>query len=353
MIQRIVLGWIAFMACVTTSNAQYYNSAFGLNGTALKTALHNIIKNHSVGTYSDLWNYFNTTDNKVNGVVYDIYSDLPGSTPPYIFILGSNKCGTYNQEGDCYNREHTWPSTFFGGNTPMYTDIQHIFPTDGWVNNKRGNLPYGKVKSGGVSWTSDNGSKTGTSLTYPGYVDDVFEPIDSFKGDLARVYFYMSTRYEGEDGGWTNWEMANGAELTPAAVTLLLTWHHLDPVSQKEINRNNAVYAIQNNRNPFIDYPIFADCIWGSSSCTSVGTDDVSLSTRVNVFPNPASDRIQLEVPNDLQLTSYHLYSLLGTLVQTAPLHSTMIELPSSWHGNYVLMLESNKGIIRKIVSIQ
>ena len=352
MIQRIVLGWIAFMACVTTSNAQYYNSAFGLNGTALKTSLHNIIKNHSSYNYDDLWSYFQQTDDK-SGIVWDMYTDKPGGIPNYTFQFVSNQCGNYNSEGDCFNREHSWPKDYFGGDDsyPMFSDLNHIFPTDGWINNKHGSFPIGEVNVS--SYVSTNGTKLGTGNTYSGYTNKIFEPIDSFKGDFARAYFYMSTRYEGEDGGWTNWEMANGAELTPAAVTLLLTWHHLDPVSQKEINRNNAVYAIQNNRNPFIDYPIFADCIWGSSSCTSVGTDDVSLSTRVNVFPNPASDRIQLEVPNDLRLTSYHLYSMLGQLVQTAPLHSTMIELPSSWHGNYVLMLESNKGVIRKLVSIQ
>ena len=287
------------------TSAQYYNSAFGKNGSILKTALYNIIKGHTVGTYSDLWTSFYTTDNKGGNDVWDIYSDIPGGTPPYLYTLGTNQCGTYNSEGDCYNREHTWPSTYFGGVPPMYTDLQQIFPTDGWVNNKRGNFPYGKVNS--VSWTSDNGSKTGTSTTYAGYTNDVFEPIDSFKGDLARVYFYMSTRYEGEDAGWTNWEMANGSVLKSEAITLLLNWHQLDPVSQKEIDRNNAVFTIQGNRNPFIDYPQFAECIWGSADCSSLAVSSNMFNQYIQVYPNPSKTLIHIESKMKLEILSCHL----------------------------------------------
>jgi len=91
----------------------------------------------------------------------------------------------------------------------------------------------------------------------------VFEPIDAYKGDFARNYFYMVTRYFNEDNDWDSNELVNGADLTNVGLALLEKWHEQDPVSQKEINRNNAVYDIQNNRNPFIDHPEYVNDIWG------------------------------------------------------------------------------------------
>ncbi|OFY71803.1 MAG: hypothetical protein A2265_01200, partial [Bacteroidetes bacterium RIFOXYA12_FULL_33_9] len=168
-------------------------------------------------------------------------------------------CGNYNSENDCYNREHSWPQSWFDESSPMVSDLFHVYPTDGYVNGKRANYPYGEVNS--PNWTSMNGSKLGT-CSYPGYTGIVFEPIDAYKGDFARTYFYMSTRYYGEDAGWTGSPMVNGAELEPWAMKMMLEWSDADPVSQKEIDRNNAVYGIQNNRNPFIDHPEYAMEIW-------------------------------------------------------------------------------------------
>ncbi|HOZ51381.1 MAG TPA: endonuclease [Chitinophagaceae bacterium] len=342
------LFFFCIIILAQSANAQYYNAAFGKNGTVLKTALYNIIKNHTVITYSDLWTAFYTTDNKGGNDVWDIYSDIPGGTPPYLYTLGTNQCGTYNSEGDCYNREHTWPSTYFGGVPPMYTDLQQIFPTDGWVNNKRGNFPYGKVNS--VSWTSDNGSKTGTSTTYAGYTNDVFEPIDSFKGDLARVYFYMSTRYEGEDAGWTNWEMANGSILKSEAITLLLNWHQLDPVSQKEIDRNNAVFTIQGNRNPFIDYPQFAECIWGSADCSSLAVSNNTFNQDIQVYPNPSKTLIHIESKMKLEILSCHLYNLIGEKMIEQSNSNNTIHIEHLPNGAYYLLVNTNQGIAKKIL---
>ena len=252
----------------------YYTSALGKNGALLKTALHNIIDNHSAQSFP-LWIYFSNTDNKGGNIIWDVYSDVPGGTPSYTYQIGADQCGVYNSEGDCYNHEHLWPKTYFNDASPMNSDLHHIYPTDGWVNNKRGNFPFGNVSS--TSYTSSNGSRTGSSNTYLGYTGNVFEPIDSFKGDIARVIFYMSTRYEGEDNAWNNWAMANKAVLTNDAVQLLMQWHKNDLVSQKEIVRNNTVYAVQNNRNPFIDYPVFVDCIWGTTDCTPLSTQNVLL----------------------------------------------------------------------------
>src|SRR5690606_19586426 len=160
----------------------------------------------------------------------------------------------------------------------------HLYPTDGYVNGKRSNFPYGEVNN--PNWVSENGSKLGQN-SYPGNPGSLaFEPLAAYKGDLARTYFYMSTRYYGEDGGWQNWEMANGAELKTWAIQMLLDWHHNDPVSEKEIARNNAIYIIQENRNPFIDHPEYADCIWGNTKeCSGNSLNEQEAQLALLIYP--------------------------------------------------------------------
>ena len=241
----------------------YYNNANGKTGDELKEALHDIIKGHTTIYYSQIWNAFWSTDNKGNGVVWDMYSDIPNGTPPYTFSMGDNQCGEYSQEGDCYNREHSWPQSWFSGDdqaTPS-RDLHHVFPTDGFVNSQRSNNPYGEVST--ASWTSQNGSKLGTCKSSLGYNGTVFEPIDEYKGDFARALMYMSVRYYDEDDDWGSSDMTNKSEILPWAMTMLLRWNDEDPVSQKEIDRNNVIYSdYQHNRNPFIDHPEYARMIW-------------------------------------------------------------------------------------------
>lgn len=241
------------------SKPDYYESAYKLYGTALRSALHAIIKGHTSITYDALWTAYQTTDKKPNGKVWDMYSDIPGGTPPYEYTFSTNQCGNYSGEGSCYNREHSWPKSWFNDLTPMYTDLFHIFPTDGYVNGKRDNYNYGNVSS--PTWTSRNGSKLGPN-TFPGFSGTVFEPINVYKGDLARGHMYMSVRYYTEDAGWSTSDGTNKSDLLPWYANLLYSWHILDTVSTKEIDRNNAVFAIQKNRNPFIDHPEFAAEIW-------------------------------------------------------------------------------------------
>ena len=269
--RRLVLLW-GFMAMVVMAMGQppanYYNSAEGLTGNQLKMALHNIIKGHTTISYSQIWNAYWSTDNKGNGVVWNMYSDRPGSTPSYTFQLGVDQCGSNgcNAEGQCYNREHSWPQSWFNqnNNTPR-TDLHHIFPTDCWVNNRRSNNPYGEVGNASGTTVFSNGSKLGSCVT-PGYSGTAFEPIDEYKGDFARALMYMSVRYYGEDSNWGSSDMTTKAEIKPWAITMLLRWNKLDPVSQKEIDRNNAIYNdYQHNRNPFVDRPEYADMIWDPS----------------------------------------------------------------------------------------
>ncbi|MCK9212052.1 MAG: endonuclease [Ignavibacteriaceae bacterium] len=246
----------------------YYLSTYKLYGTDLRLALHNIIKNHTVVSYASLWTYFQTTDKKANGKVWDMYSDIPDGTPPYEFTFITKQCGNYSGEGDCYNREHSWPKSWFSDatNSP-YSDLFHLYPTDGKVNGQRSNYPYGNVSN--PTWTSLNGSKLGTN-TFPGYGGIAFEPIDAYKGDLARSSMYMSVRYYTEDAAWSTSEGTNKSDLLPWYANLLYSWSIQDTVSQKEIDRNNAIYTIQKNRNPFIDHPEFAAEIWETTMAPSV-----------------------------------------------------------------------------------
>lgn len=237
----------------------YYDTAAGLSGPALRVALHQIITPHTVLANNALWSAFESTDRKPDGSVWDIYSDVPGGSPAYVYQFVEDQCGTYAAEGDCFNREHAFPQSWYGSAAPMSTDLFHLYPVDAWVNQQRGNLPYGRV--GQANWTSTNGGKRGNS-NWPGYADVVFEPIDEYKGDLARSYFYMMTRYLPQLGGWNTPMMVSG-DLAPWAVSLLLAWHEQDPVSDKEQERNNAVEELQGNRNPYIDQPGWAPSIWG------------------------------------------------------------------------------------------
>lgn len=349
--KRISTTILLFFIFTINATAQYYAAALGKNGPILKTVLHNIIKGHNSLLYQDLWAAFENTDAKSNGKVWDMYTDIPNGIPNFIFSFGTNQCGNYSGEGDCFNREHSWPKEYFGGDNsyPMYSDLHHLFATDGWVNNKHAAFPFGMVNS--TTYTSSNGTKLGTGSTYPGYSNKIFEPIDAYKGDFARAYFYMSTRYESEDATWQNWEMANGAELTPAAINLLLLWHNNDPVSQKEIDRNEAVFLLQGNRNPFIDYPQFADCIWGTSDCIALAINENEWETSFSLYPNPTNNNLSVSTAINNNIYSYSIIDLVGK--QIINNHSFAINIPTDKlaKGNYILQLNTNKGTVRKLFS--
>ncbi len=259
--------------------AGYYNGTAGLTGYALKTKLSQITgQGYNSQSYNALWSFFAQHDLDVyyenDGTILDIYSENPSATDPYDYVASSDQCGNYAQEGDCYNREHLMPKSWFSDAAPMVTDVHHIYPTDGYVNGRHGHLPLGEVAA--PSYVSDIGCKKGpNAYNFTGaYTGAVFEPTDEFKGDIARAYFYMAMRYENQISGW---EHANvGSEHTfngtstqvfdDWMLNMLLEWHEMDPVSQREIDRNNAAYQFQGNRNPFIDHPEFVGLIWGPST---------------------------------------------------------------------------------------
>jgi endonuclease I len=289
---NIAVSGVSINWNIPTANGNYYSTTTNLSGAELKTALYNKISGHSVTSYSGLWNTYNITDHFYNGKVWDIYSTNICGVTPYDFTFGANQCGNYTKESDCYNREHSFPQSWFGSASPMVSDMFHIYPTDGKVNGERNNYPYGEVSS--ATFTSLQGGKLGTN-TFPGYSGIVFEPIDEYKGDLARTYFYMATRYENLIAGWQNNGNANeilAGNSFPVydqwVIDLMVKWHNQDPVSLKEINRNNAIYGYQQNRNPYIDSPQFVQRIWGGN-CPNK--------------PNIISSNVKVELPNFSPIT--------------------------------------------------
>ncbi len=249
--------------------AGYYNGATG-TGAQLKTQLSTIITNgHSDMGYGGLWTGYLTTDRDYfyenDGTILDIYSENVAGPDPYTFTPITDQCGNYSNEGDCYNREHIVPQSLFNEASPMKNDIHFVRATDGKVNGMRSNFPFGMV--GSATFTSLNGSRLGNSVS-PGFSGTVFEPIDAFKGDVARMIFYFVTRYENQLSSFSSGDMLGGSAypgLQSWQLQQLLLWHAQDPVSQVEIARNNASYTFQGNRNPFIDNPQWANTIWGTS----------------------------------------------------------------------------------------
>ncbi len=231
----------------------YYNGLDGKTSSALKTAAHNAIAPHTKHSYSSLWNYFEYTDVHPGGTQWwDMYSND-------VRYVSNGNSGM--------NKEHSFPKSWWGGSkNEAYTDLNHLYPSEIQANSAKSNHPLGEVdRTKSVSF--DNGCST---VGYPvsgqgGGAKYVFEPDDRYKGDLARAYFYVVTCYQ--DYSWeTTYMVQNGTypTLNTWSRDLLLKWSREDPVSQKEIDRNEAVYTHQGNRNPFIDFPELAEYIWGN-----------------------------------------------------------------------------------------
>ena len=335
----------------------YYNSATG-TGYTLKNQLHNKIKNHNTIQYTPgLWNLYPSTDKKPNGKVWDIYSNCD-FTFGAVSNGGNQDNGTGgNVECQLYNREHTFPKSWFNDATPMYSDAFHVMPTDKKINGLRGNMAYGKVAANATP-ISSNGCKIGNNVAPDGPALIVFEPADEYKGDIARTYFYMATCYQDVVSGWKN-NNPNGAAFLDGSsdrvyqqwsLDLLYSWHVADPVSAKEIARNNAVYAVQNNRNPFIDHPEYVFSIWGQA----LSNPEYILLNNIAVYPNPSNDH-KINIQSDVQIDGIDLINLNGQLLQQIkkPVLQdrtyTVENLPS---GFYLMKITSDKQTVTKKVII-
>lgn len=318
---------LALLAISSNSFAQgpngsgtYYAAADGKKGAELKTALCGIIRpglEENVVSYTPgLWNAYPTTDARPddNTKVWDMYSSISNFT----FVTNQDKGGG-GSEGDFYNREHSFPRSWFGGAVaPMNTDLFHVYPTDKVVNGKRSNYPYGETNGANYDnvkgYTSSGGfSKLGAS-TLSGYQGAVFEPNDIYKGDFARSYFYMVTCYEEQLPSWYDNAEAkptiNGTKypaFTDWQLEMLMRWSKNDPVDNpvvKETPRNEAVYGIQKNRNPFIDYPGLEEYIWGEYKDVAFSYD--------NYNPTPTIINV---IREDERVHDNVIYNLSGQVV--------------------------------------
>ena len=256
----IVIGFLLLQNLLTWSAVPsgYYYFVNNKSKAELKTALHNYCSPLNVLDYGSgagfTWEGFYSTDRNFDGSVIDMYSDS------IRYFNG------YNSVADMHI-EHSFPKSWWGSHeNNAYKDLFHLYPADGVTNSTKNNFPLGEVLA--VAPFDNGVSKIGKNGFGTVYSENCFEPADEFKGDFARSYFYIATVYENFSSLWNSPMLQNNTYpvWTPWAKELLLKWHHQDPVSTKELTRIEAVYNIQGNRNPFIDYPELADYIWGADT---------------------------------------------------------------------------------------
>jgi len=229
----------------------------------LKTAMYQTISKHKNIGYDGLLEAYHESDRRADGYLRDWYSNAT----KYV-IGGPAENHSYSKEGDGYNREHLVPQSWFGSGD-MKSDLVQVVPSDGYVNNRRSNFPLGENK--GETYQSINGYCKLGACTYPGYTGKCFEPNDEMKGDIARVYFYVLACYQNLHPNWTSSGASNVFDgrtypgLKDWTLKMFLKWAKQDPVDDVERARNEVVYAKQNNRNPFVDYPSLCEYVWGDS----------------------------------------------------------------------------------------
>ncbi|MBQ0063454.1 MAG: endonuclease [Prevotella sp.] len=307
--KQFFLTIIAFLSLSLVVLAQgpngsgmYYSDANGRKASELMQAMFRIISPHTQLSYNQLWQCYKTTDRRADGKLWDIYSDMTNYE-----IGGPAQGANIHEEGVSYNREHVFPKSWFGGKVyPMYSDLMHVLPVDGYVNMRHSNYPFGTTN--GDKYKSHNDfSKLGLcNYIYNGsqaYTGTVFEPADEYKGDVARIYFYMLTCYNDQISTWTHYDApefldgSNYPGLRPWALEMLMKWAADDPVSQKEIDRNNAVYEWQNNRNPYVDYPGLEEYVWGNKKSISFSYDNYEAGGGDTPTPPTPTDTYSI-VPN-------------------------------------------------------
>lgn len=246
--------------------AGYYDRMDGKSAAALKAAAKECVRAHQTLVYTDLPNYWQYSDvypELVDGCKrwWDMYSDA-------VYLIRKGQSGKSSFSANRMQREHSVPKSWWkqGGSveyTPAYSDMWNLYPSDGAANQAKLNYPLGLT----ASTSFDNGvTKVGWAQTgYGGGSANVFEPADEYKGDFARAYMYVATVYD--DINWVinyMYRKESYPTLVPWAREMLLQWCRMDPVDQKEIDRNNVVEQYQGNRNPFVDFPNLAEYIWGT-----------------------------------------------------------------------------------------
>lgn len=323
----------------------YYVKAEGAKKEQLKTSLSGIVNAGATTiSYSGLWTAYKKTDVREDGKLFDIYSVCN-------FTMGTAQCGNYVKVCDCYNREHTVPQSWFNKATPMVSDIIHVLPTDGKVNGQRSNFPYGECANG----TKEDLNARGRlgECTYPSsYKGIVFEPDDEFKGDIARIYFYMATRYENKISNWTTDGSTFGNGTYPGLqqwqLDVLLKWHRQDPVSPREIKRNNAVYSVQKNRNPFVDHPELAEHIWGTKM-----NEAWNLASSLEKTPalKVYSNAMTIHINGITSPITYRVYNISGSLVAQG-VNDSDCSIQINRSGIYIISIQTDDKVINKKISL-
>ena len=310
----------------------YYSSINGKSGAALKTALNKVIKDHTDVGYKGLWSIYKDTDYK-DGQVWDMYSTCK-------WTYSSDQCGNYKNVCDCYNREHTIPQSWFDERTPMKSDAFHVYPTDGKVNGIRDNHPHGETNASLIGGKALG--KLGKS-SVEGYSGTVYEPDDEYKGDIARTYFYFVTCYEDKLSGFDRNDVLTGdtyPSLTSWFYNLMLDWHREDPVSDKELARNEAVYQHQKNRNPFIDYPELVEHIWGDRKSEAFYFNN----TDVDNIDVPKYDVVVSDgrvVISGLNSNEVMLVDLSGRVLHSVEVDGDMYSIEVEQKGVYLLCIDN------------
>ena len=320
---RKIIFFLLFVGLINSIYAEipagYYDNAQGKNQAELKTALHNIIRNHTfldydISTNTWWYTYFKATDWNPDGYFWDMYSN--------------NKRATYSSS--VLNREHCMPRSWWGDSSSYSSyqangDLVNLSPADVEANTAKSNLPLGEV--GATSYT--NGVVKVGKNTYPGSSGDAFEPSNEYKGDFARTYLYMVTCYEDYSNYWHGTgtqTMLNGGTypvFKTWAINMLLKWNAGDPVSEKERKRNDGVYSQQHNRNPFIDYPGLADFIWGTRK-NEIWSEDVGpadTTTVLKVRFDVQTDSVNVKI-NRPELATYVVQTISGVTLKTGKLSS-------------------------------
>lgn len=357
----------------------YYNTATG-TGYALKTQLKTIVTTgHNDQGYGALWTLYTNPALRDNyyendGTLLDLYSEKPNGADAYNFTGTSQQCGNAGPEGTCYNREHLVAQSFFDdtATNPMKNDAHHVLPSDSKVNGWRNNFPFGVVDvsagsnpcNSGASNTpcySTNGSLKGNNKNSgysAGFSATVFEPINEFKGDVARAFFYFVTRYETQMNAFYSnpantsevkamFDGSNDKAFSNTFLEILKQWHILDPVSPKEIAVNNAIYTYQGNRNPYIDHPEYVAIIWGPTLTT-----DTFVENAFNIYPNPSNGDFKIEYDATIGDINVEVYSLVGQKVfEKQNINNNTISVNGLQSGVYLVKInKDSKSIIKKVV---
>lgn len=355
----------------------YYDGTTGLSGYALKSKLHDIISTKNVNwNYGDLPNYYNQTDldkyydhgPSNTTILLDIYSEIPSGDDAYEYT-SADLISSSGAEGLGYNREHAVPQSTFNSNYPMFSDLHFVIPTDARINQLRSNYPYG-IGNSTVHHTFTNTSRIANSaIPNYAYTNRVYEPINEFKGDIARMLLYFAVRYENKLPSFnhsTNTSPASDRSaldgtaeraFEPAYIAMLLQWHNQDPVSQREIDRNNAVYAIQNNRNPFVDNPQWVNAIWTqtpdavvpASPSNLISTQSGAYYTSLSWSPSTSSDVLGYYIyQNGTFLTSTKSTSIVIDHLTPSTSYSFTVK---AYDQGYLQSVDSNTATVNTLAS--